>query len=292
MRAQNDCKKVLQPLQRMFDRLINFAREEIFLKRRMHHIFKEDGLSFVLAIDHAAMMPSPDLKDIGHIIGEAVQGGVDAFLASYGTVKNFQASFANRGIILRADGGVTPLKKPMGKMECLFTAQDALRVGADAMLAMGYPGSDNNEQSLAYLARLAADCEAWNLPLCAEMLPYGFEKHEGIDTRSVENIAYASRLGVELGADFIKTEFVGGERFREVADNCPAPVLVLGGGKAVSEEEMMNHIYGALQNGAKGIIMGRNICRHRNIRGICRAIAAIIHEGASPSDAMGIFNEQ
>ena len=202
------------------------------MKRRMNNFFKKDGKSFVLAMDHAAMMPSPDLKDPGHVIREAVAGGADGFLTTYGIIKAFQNDFGNAGIIMRADGGISALRKPMNPLSLLYTPEDAVRVGADAMLCMGYPGSTDNEHTLEYLANLCAEAEKLNIPVGAEMLPYGFEKHEGIDTRSVENMSFACRQGAELGADFIKAEFVGGERFREVVDGCYAPILVLGGGKA------------------------------------------------------------
>ena len=174
----------------------------------------------------------------------------------------------------------------MNPLSLLYTPEDAVRVGADAMLCMGYPGSTDNEHTLEYLANLCAEAEKLNIPVGAEMLPYGFEKHEGIDTRSVENMSFACRQGAELGADFIKAEFVGGERFREVVDGCYAPILVLGGGKAKSEEEIFANIRGALDAGAKGIIMGRNIYRHENIAAVCAAIAAIVHDDATVDEAM------
>lgn len=261
------------------------------MKRRMHNIFAADGKSFVLAMDHSAQMYSPDLKDPGHIIRECVAGGVDAFLTTYGIIKHFQADFGRAGIIMRADGGGSMIRKPMAPLDLLYSAEDAIRVGADAMLCMGLPGSQTNEHSLKYLAKLAADCEKYNLPLCSEALPYGFERPEGIDTRAIDLMSFACRQSVDLGADFIKSEFVGGEEFRKVTENCYAPILVLGGAKAKSEEEMFANIRGAIDNGAKGVIMGRNICRHENIAGVCRAIAAIIHQDATVEEALAILNK-
>lgn len=256
------------------------------MKRRMNNIFKKDGRAFVLAMDHSAQMYSPDLKDPGHIIRECVAGGVDAFLTTYGIIKSFQSDFGNAGIIMRADGGASMIRKPQSPLDLLFSAEDAVRVGADAMLCMGLPGSQTNEHSLKYLAKLAADCERYNLPVCAEALPYGFERPEGIDTRSIDNMAFACRQAADLGADFIKSEFVGGEEFKTVTENCYAPILVLGGSKAKSEEDMFANIRAAIDNGAKGVIMGRNIVRHENIAQICSAIAAIIHDDASVEDAL------
>ncbi len=254
-------------------------------KRRMHHLFAPDGRAFVLAMDHAAMMPSPALKDPGYVIREAAAGGIDAVLTSYGVLKACQKELGRTGVILRGDGGVSALKKPMGPLSCLYTAEDALRLGADALLVMGYPGSGDNEQTLAYLARLAADCDRWGLPLGAEMLPYGFETtaNEGW---TVENLAFAARQGAELGADFIKTAQAGGERFREVTGGCPVPVMVLGGSRAVGTEALLREVKAALEAGAKGVIMGRNIYGQPGIAGLCAAVAALIHGGAGIDDAL------
>ena len=135
------------------------------MKRRMNNIFKKDGKSFVLAMDHSAQMYSPDLKDPGHIIRECVAGGVDAFLTTYGIIKNFSDDFGNAGIIMRADGGASMIRKPQSPLELLYTAEDAVRVGADAMLCMGLPGSQNNAHSLKYLAKSSFSSSISCLPL-------------------------------------------------------------------------------------------------------------------------------
>lgn len=261
------------------------------MKRRMHNIFQRDGKAFVLAMDHSAQMDSPELKEPGKIIRECAAGGVDAFLTTYGIVRQFAADFGNAGIILRADGGSSTLRKPMSPLELLYSPEDAIRVGADAMLCMGLPGSQTNEHSLKYLARLAADCQRYNLPVCAEALPYGFEHPEGVDTRTAERMRFCCRQAADLGADFIKSEFVGGREFRQVVEHCYVPILVLGGGKAKTPEEMFAHIRAAMDSGAKGVIMGRNILRQENPPRVCAAIAAMIHNDASVEEALEILEE-
>jgi len=242
------------------------------------NIFKSDGKSFVLAIDHPLTMPSFDLSDIKSVIETATKNGVDAFLASYGTIRKFRESFGQCGVILRADGGTTMLRQSPGELKRLYTSEEAERIGADALLCMGYPGSEHNEGTLVNLAETIKDAHKNDFFAGAEMLPYGFEKHEGIETHSVENVSFACRLGAEMGADFIKTDFVGGERFREVIENCYVPVLVLGGGKVKGEDEILQNVREAMACGASGVIMGRNIVRSSNMAALCREIAKIVHK--------------
>ena len=94
-----------------------------------------------------------------------------------------------------------------------------------------------------------------------------------------------------LIADIIKSEFVGGEEFKKVVENCYVPILVLGGGKAKAIEDIFAHIRASLDAGAKGVIMGRNIVRHENVAQVCSAIAALIHDDASVEEALAILNK-
>jgi len=252
---------------------------------KLDNIFKKDGRSFVLAIDHPLTMPSPDLQDPQKIINTAVSNGVDAFLANYGCIRHFREQFADKGIILRVDGGSVKMGEPT-PLQLLYDDSDALRINADAMLCMGFPGSSLNSGTLKNVAQTARNAHRSGLAAGAEMLPFGFEKKDGIDTRSVENVSFACRLGAEMGADFIKTDFVGGERFREVVENCFVPILVLGGGKAKSAEELLRSVDEAMNTGASGLIMGRNIVSSTNMPALCRAISALIHDRISLNQAM------
>ena len=239
-------------------------------------IFKSDGRAFVLAIDHPLTMPSPQTEDIRTIIKTGVENGVDAFLASYGCIRRFRELFADCPVILRCDGGTTFLDRSI-PLSLLYDAEDAVRIGADAVMCMGFPGSRINASSLANVSSLVRSAHSKGLAAGAEMLPYGFEKIEGTDTRSVENVSFACRLGAEMGADFIKTEFVGGERFREVVNNCFVPVMVLGGAGVRTDEESLSFVRSAVSFGASGVIMGRSITSSGNMASLCRQTARTIH---------------
>ncbi len=260
------------------------------MKRRMNNIFKSDGKAVVLAMDHGnGMNVLPELNDTGEVLRKCVAGGIDAILTTYGIISTFQKELENIGIILRVDSGTSFLYQAHDKsMEINHSIEDAIRIGADAVLCMGFPGAKNEDVTLKGLARLTGEASKWNFVVGAEMLPMGFEGGEG--SRSPENLAFACRIGAELGADFIKTDYSGDvEGFKKVVQGCYKPVLVLGGGTTKAEKDLLMMVKGAMDAGAKGVIMGRNIWKHPAPDKLVAAIVAIVHENAEVDDALKLI---
>lgn len=260
------------------------------MKRRWHNIFKKDGKAFILAMDHGiGFNVLPEMKNPGEIIKKAVSGGVDAILTTFGIAKNFQKEIGNVGLILRLDGGETEIGREDIPMSNLYSVEDAVRLGADGVLCMGFPGAKGEDVTLKNLAHNAAECNKWGIVLGAEMLPRGFEPVD--DARTPENIALACRIGAELGADFIKTQYVGDkEIFRNIVESVYRPILVLGGGKTKSDYELLKMVKESMEAGAAGVVMGRNIWRHPEVEKICSAIAEIIHKNAEVEEVLEKYN--
>ena len=254
-------------------------------ERRMRRIFQSDGKAFVVAMDHAgAMGVLPGLENPAQTLELVLAGGADAILTTYGVATRFSEQLGAAGLILRADGGSTSLAKERTGMSLIYDALDALRIGADAVGVMGMPGSSFEAETLPYLAGLVAQCQQWNLPVMAETLPGGFEDPANMWT--AENIGFACRIGVELGADFVKTQYTGDrESFRKIVDTTYAPVVILGGGKIKNEADLLAVVYDALQAGARGVAIGRNIYQHAHPEKMARAIAAVIHDEATVKQA-------
>jgi DhnA family fructose-bisphosphate aldolase class Ia len=254
-------------------------------ERRMRRIFQSDGKALIVAMDHAGSMGVlPGLEHPGRVIELALAGGADAFLTTYGVITQFAAAIGGAGLILRADGGSTFLAKERGSMSLVYDVLDALRIGADAVGVMGMPGSTFEGETLPYLSALVSQSREWGLPVMAETLPGGFEDPGKMWTP--ENIGFACRVGVELGADFIKTQYSGDkESFRKIVDTTYAPIVILGGGKIKNETDLLTVIGDALQAGAQGVAIGRNIYQHPHPEKLTKAIAALIHDGASVSQA-------
>lgn len=254
--------------------------------RRMRRIFGQDGRTLIVAMDHGlAFGALAGLENPANAINSVIEGGADAILATYGLAVRFAEEIGRAGLILRVDrvtGGSS------GAARLLYRAEDGLRIGADAIACMGFPGSRFEHDTLHFLAQLAAECRSWNVPLLAEMLPQGFEGGE--ESRTVEAIRSAVRMGAELGADFIKTQYTGTvDGFRSALDACYVPVVVLGGSKMESARDVLRLAREAVDAGAAGVAMGRNIWGSYNARNITRALAAIIHEDATLEEAQNLL---
>lgn len=259
---------------------------------RMNHLFREDKKIFVMAMDHGnGFNVLPAMKYPGKIISEVARAGADAFLATVGLADKFADDFHGKGIILRLDGSCSFLGSKDKPLQTVVGIEDAISLGADAVISMGFPGSKWEDQILENLSRNILDCNQWGIPLMAEMLPRGFEGGE--DSRSPENITFVCRMGAEMGADIIKTEYTGSpETFKELCESVYVPVVILGGSKKVPEKQLLTDIKDALDAGGAGIAMGRNIWNHEEPARYAGAIARIIHEGCSVDAALKELNKK
>jgi DhnA family fructose-bisphosphate aldolase class Ia len=260
-----------------------------FAKRRMGRIFGRDGRALIIAMDHGNVFNvMPALANPGRIIEECVAGGADAILTTFGVAKNYPGAFGPAGLIVRCDSGKTFMPGTSEVDWVLrYGVEDALRLGADGVGCMGFPGTAFETKTLAHIARLAAECERWGVVLMGELLPGGFEQRE---LHTPDNMALAARFGAETGCDFIKTEYTGSpESFRRVTDACYRPVVVLGGSKKESELEVLKMVKESIDAGGAGVAMGRNVWNHPDPRSFVSALGAIIHRSASVEEAADLL---
>lgn len=266
---------------------MSLSKETVFMKRRMHRIFRDDGRSLIVAMDHGAGLDVyPALARPGPVLDAVLAGGADAVLTTPGIVRQFSRELKSIGVILRVDGGSTQLAT---SLECrlLYSVEDALRLGADAVACMGFPGTPLEADTLENIATLATESDAWGVPLMAEMVPGGLMKS---DLRTAENTRLAVRIGVELGADFIKTEYVDPpESFQQVTEHCYRPVLILGGARTNDERGLFTVVRSSLEIGVAGVVMGRNVWGHPRPQAMVKALSKMIHHDATVDEVMDII---
>jgi DhnA family fructose-bisphosphate aldolase class Ia len=187
------------------------------------------------------------------------------------------------------DSGTTQLGSERVEWRVRYAVDDALRLGADGVGCMGFPGTRHEVDTFANLARLAGECERWGMVLLGELLPGGFEDFK---LHTPENIALAARYGAELGVDLVKTEYTGSvASFKKVVDGCYRPIVVLGGSKRESEVEVLQLVKDAIDAGGAGVAMGRNVWGHPNPGAFVTALSRIIHHGATVEEAAGLLGE-
>jgi len=242
---------------------------------RLNRIFGPDGKTMVAALDHgiAGLSPLEHLTVPRTLLPEVVRNGADAIITTPGVARGAGDLFGRAGLILRVDGGPSALTGDWGNMEVLLSAEDALRLGADAVIMMGITGTPDEARSLAALGRMAARCAEWGLPLVAEMLPGGFAAKEVTS----EQLQVSARLAAELGADVVKIRYQGPpEAFRNVTRACYVPVIVLGGSRQ-SPEQLVGEVTQALEAGARGVAIGRNIWQAEQPGKMVAALAEVVH---------------
>jgi class I fructose-bisphosphate aldolase len=158
----------------------------------------------------------------------------------------------------------------------------ALKEGADCLAVMGFPGAINEIETLRVISEMSAKAHDWGMPLLAEMLPGGFgPKPE----KTVETIRLAARIGAELGADIIKTSYVGTvKEFRAIVEGCFRPVIVLGGAQVKNLQDLLEVVEKAMEAGASGVAIGRNVWMHADPGAVTAALVDIVHGGKRASE--------
>jgi DhnA family fructose-bisphosphate aldolase class Ia len=107
---------------------------------------------------------------------------------------------------------------------------------------------------------------------------------------NVTYVKHAARVGAELGADIVKVPYTGSvESFKEVTTGCPVPVVIAGGAKMDSDEDIFKMAEGALKAGAGGVSIGRNAFQHKNAEKMVAALCKMVHEGANVKEAMQLL---
>lgn len=255
----------------------------MFAKRRMNRIFKPDGRCLIVAMDHVGFMnkPLPGLIRANDTVRKCVANGADAIMTTFGTARACAEEIGDAGLILT----ISSYERPAIDL----AVETGLRLGADALKVLVYPFQNNPEPSMLNLSWLGAQCNAWGMPLLAETIPGGWTA--GPEMRTPEALAAGARLGAEAGCDFIKTFPTSDPtQFHIVAENCPVPVVILGGEKANSDKELLQAVKAQIDNGAAGVAMGRNLWGHSSPDRITAALAAIIHENATVDEALGVMS--
>jgi fructose-bisphosphate aldolase/2-amino-3,7-dideoxy-D-threo-hept-6-ulosonate synthase len=172
--------------------------------------------------------------------------------------------------------------KPNNKV-VVMTVEEALVIGADAVSVHINVGDENDAEMMEILGKVSRKCMRWGMPLVAMMYPRGKNVKSEHD---VESVKIAARIGAELGADIVKTNYTGTvDSFKEVVEGCPAPVVIAGGPKVETQEDVLQIAMEAMQAGSVGVSIGRNVFQSPDPKKMIRALYRIVHEDWDAKEA-------
>jgi fructose-bisphosphate aldolase/2-amino-3,7-dideoxy-D-threo-hept-6-ulosonate synthase len=242
----------------------------------------------IVPMDHGVSVgPIKGLVDMPKAVNTVAEGGANAVLLHKGVIKTGHRGYGRDiGLIMHLSASTALGPDPNNKV-LVATVEEAIKLGADAVSVHINIGAEEEADMLMKLGRVSRECAEWGMPLLAMMYPRG-EKIKS--EHDVEVVKLSARVGAELGADMVKTNYTGDiDSFKEVTKGCPVPVVIAGGPKMKTTPDVLKMVHDAIQAGAAGTSIGRNIFQHESPAAMCSAIAEIVHNNASVEEAIKVL---
>jgi 3-hydroxy-5-phosphonooxypentane-2,4-dione thiolase len=251
------------------------------MKHRLSHTFNpKTGRTVMLAFDHGYFQgPTTGLERIDQTI-VPLAPMCDALFCTRGIVRSLIPADIGKPVFLRASGGPSILKE-LSDEQIAMDIEDAIRLDAAGIGIQVFIGGEHETRSVHNMTRLVDMGMRYGIPVMA-VTAVGKEM-----VRNAQYFRLACRMCAELGAHVIKTYFVA-EEFETVTSSCPVPI-VMAGGKKLAEIDALTMAYNAVQQGAAGVDMGRNIFQSDAPKAMMAAVNKVVHENMKPAEALQLF---
>jgi putative autoinducer-2 (AI-2) aldolase len=251
------------------------------MKNRLSRIFNPDsGRTVMLAIDHGYFQgPTTGLERIDLNI-VPLMPYADALMLTRGILRTTVPPTLTKPIVMRCSGGPSILKE-LSNEELAVDIEDAIRMNVAAITLQVFIGGEFETRSVHNMTRLVDMGLKYGIPTMA-VTAVGRDM-----VRDAQYFRLACRICAELGAQIIKTYYVP-EDFATITASCPVPI-VMAGGKKIPELDALTMAYNAVQEGASGVDMGRNIFQSDAPKAMIQAVGKVVHENMKPQDAYDLL---
>jgi class I fructose-bisphosphate aldolase len=253
---------------------------------RTERIFNRNtGRTIIVPLDHGVTVgPIHGITDLKSIVNDVAEGGANAVLMHKGLVRcGHREHGRDVGLIIHLSASTCHSPFPNTKT-LVGTVEDGIKLGADAVSVHVNLGDENEREMLRDLGQVSSVANSWGMPVLAMVYARGPKVTDSFDP---EVVAHCARAGEELGADVIKVNYTGSiETFQKVVDACCVPVVIAGGPKLDNREDLIRMASEAVQAGAAGLSIGRNIFQDHQPRHLVQALHQVVHEEASVQETM------
>jgi putative autoinducer-2 (AI-2) aldolase len=251
------------------------------MKNRMSNIFDPStSRTVMLAVDHGYFLgPTSGLERIDLNIVPLLTYA-NTLMCTRGVLRSMIPPTFNKGVVLRASGGPSILKE-LSNEEIAVDIEDVLRLNAAAVAVQVFIGGEYETKSIHNMTRLVDMGNRYGVPVLG-VTAVGKDM-----ARDAKYMRLATRICAELGAAYVKTYYVD-EGFDTVSASCPVPI-VIAGGKKMAELDALTMAYNAVQQGASGVDMGRNIFQSDAPAAMIQAVRKVVHENATPEEALDFY---
>ncbi len=236
----------------------------------------------MLAVDHGYFLgPTSGLEDFKSTVSPLLPYA-DTLMLTRGMLRTCVDPLLDIPIVLRASGGTSIIGKSLLHEGITLSMEDALRLNAAGIAYSITVGMDWERDTILDLSRLVDQAERYGMVVVAVT---AVGKDLAKDARY---LSLDSRMAAEHGAHIVKTYYCDKD-FQKVVESCPVPI-VMAGGKKIPEIEALSMAYNAIQAGAVGVDMGRNIFQSKDPVAMIQAIRAVVHDEMAPKEALNLYN--
>ena len=252
------------------------------MKNRLSRIFNpQSGRTVMLAIDHGYFQgPTTGLERIDLNILPLVPYA-DTLMLTRGILRSLVPPSTSKSIVLRVSGGTSILKE-LSNEQIAVDIEESIRLNVCAMAVQVFIGGEFEKESIINMTKMVDIGTRYGIPTLA-VTAVGKDM-----ARDARYFRLATRICAELGAQYIKSYYID-EGFETVTASCPVPI-VMAGGKKIPEPDALAMAYNAVQQGASGVDMGRNIFQSEDPVAMIQAVKAVVHDNETPDKAFDLYN--
>ncbi|MEJ2251823.1 MAG: 2-amino-3,7-dideoxy-D-threo-hept-6-ulosonate synthase [Candidatus Lokiarchaeota archaeon] len=243
----------------------------------------------IIPMDHGLTLGTiKGLENMADIVDQVAQGGANAVLIHSGMVgAGHRQHGSDIGLIIHLSGATSLAIDPNRKV-LVCSVERALKMGADACSIHINIGANDEPDMLKDAMSVVESCREWGVPLIAMMYPRG---NKIKDENDPEVVNIAVRVGAELGADIVKTNYTGDiESFEQIIKGVDIPVIIAGGPKTETVNDLLQLVYDSIEAGGSGVAFGRNVFQYKDPQKLVKALCALVHDKYEVQEVIKQFN--